>query len=121
MSIDVSKGKEAVAGLLDSMKEYSDERKTFVNTTDLREALEYIQLLEEKAGWEDDAQPENLDTVSELVQGDTVRTLIRYNNYPVGLEGTVSAIHPHYEYPIEVDFDGTKIGYDRHELGKVIN
>jgi len=44
----MSKGKEAVAFLKDSLTEYSNEEVTFVNTTDLRGALAYVEELEAK-------------------------------------------------------------------------
>jgi hypothetical protein len=48
LSIEESKAKEAVEGLKGSLTEYSNERVTFVNTTDLREALAYIADLEKQ-------------------------------------------------------------------------
>lgn len=114
MSIDVSKGKEAVAGLVDSLQEYSNEKVTFVNTTDLREALQYIQLLEEKA------EVEEVDNTSDLKVGDQVKTLIDYSFIKTGALGTVETILPE-EYPVKVRFKGHAypVGYKRFELGKV--
>lgn len=114
MSIDVSKGKEAVAGLVDSLQEYSNEKVTFVNTTDLREALQYIQLLEEKA------EVEEVDNVSDLKVGDQVKTLIDYSFIKTGALGVVETILPE-EYPVKVRFKGHaySVGYKRFELGKV--
>ncbi len=120
MSIEESKGKEAVEGLKDSMKEYSNEKVTFVNTTDLLEALAYIAELEAKVG-----EPEKLDADTELAVGDTVRTMISYetvtgDGFPGNSVGTVKEITTD-EYPIKVQFEKYPytVGYERHELGKV--
>lgn len=83
MSID-EKGKEAVAGLRDSLAEYSDERKTFVNTPDLLEALEYITRLE--------TQLRKFDTESGLKVGDKVEIIGR-TTYE-GRKGVITHIEP---------------------------
>lgn len=113
MSIDESKGKEAVAGLKDSMTRYSDEMTTIVNTTDLREALDYIAELEAKV-------PEEFDMVSNLKVGDSVVALVNALSVNKGERGVVKEIFQEH-YPIKVDYEGRKypVGYRRHELGKV--
>lgn len=113
MSIEGNKGKEAVAGLVDSMKEYSNEKVTFVNTTDLLEALEYIRKLEVDGLKE-------IDNVSDLKVGDAVETLINYTFTNKGTRGTIDRIDD-TEYPFRVRFEGEKypVGYRRFELGKV--
>lgn len=114
MSIEESKGKEAVEGLKDSLKEYSNEKVTFVNTTDLREALAYIQLLEDKA------EVVEVDNVSDLTVGDVVETLTTYSFHDKGSRGIVARIDDS-EYPIRVQFEDHKypVGYQRFELGKL--
>ncbi len=79
-----------------------------------RGILNYIDKLEEEL------EEEEVDNVSDLKVGDTVKTLIEYMFTSKGAQGIVDRIEQG-EYPIRVRFVGEKypIGYDRYELGKV--
>lgn len=62
--MSIEEAKEAVEGLKGSLKEYNNEKVTFVNTTDLREVLAYVEELEAKVP----AEPKRAFKVGDKVQ-----------------------------------------------------
>lgn len=79
-----------------------------------RALLDYIAELEKRP------EVEEVDNVSDLKVGDTVKTLIDYMFTNKGSYGIVDRIDQD-EYPIRIRFEGERypIGYKRFELGKV--
>jgi hypothetical protein len=78
MNTEELESKESVEGLKDSMTRYSDERTTIVNTTDLRETLEYVAELEGKL-----SKATGLLKGVPLYYGDVVAE-VQYEDDPVG-------------------------------------